>query len=220
LKDWTDGEIFRAVTTGVSRDGSALFPVMPYKGYRKMDKEDVYSVIAYLRSLEPIESFPESSKADFPVNFIINTIPEEAAFVTIPDKNDRADYGGYLLNMASCYECHTNADDQGNLIMDMYLAGGRDFIAPWGTVRSANLTQDKKTGIGNWSEETFVARFKMYADSSYVAPKVDIENGDFQTIMPWLMYAPMETDDLKAIYAYLKTVDPIENQVIKWTPAK
>jgi len=216
LKDWTDGEIFRAITTGVSKDGSALFPIMPYMGYRKLDKEDVYSVIAYLRSLDPVESTPATSKADFPMSLIINTIPGEADFVDIPDKNDRVEYGGYLLTMASCYECHTQAE-QGNLIMEMYLAGGRDFIGPWGTVRSANLTQDKKTGLGNWTETQFVARFKMHVDSSFVAPKVG--EGDFQTIMPWIMYAGMEEDDLKAIFAYLQTIEPIENQVVKWTPA-
>ena len=59
LVDWTDGEIFRAITTGVSKDGKALFPVMPYLYYGKMDKEDVYAIIAYIRTIPSvdIESF-------------------------------------------------------------------------------------------------------------------------------------------------------------------
>jgi hypothetical protein len=51
LKDWSDGELYRAITSGVSKDGHPLFPIMPYPSYGKMATEDVYSIIAYLRSL-------------------------------------------------------------------------------------------------------------------------------------------------------------------------
>lgn len=51
LRGWTDGEIFRAITAGVNKEGEALFPVMPYRNYSKMDKEDIYDIIAYLRTL-------------------------------------------------------------------------------------------------------------------------------------------------------------------------
>ena len=56
LKHWTDGEIFRAITTGVKKDGSAIFPIMPYKAYGKMDKEDIYAIIAYIRTLPEQET--------------------------------------------------------------------------------------------------------------------------------------------------------------------
>lgn len=51
LKKWTDGGIYRAITSGVSKDGHPFFPVMPYPNYNQMATEDVYSLIAYLRSL-------------------------------------------------------------------------------------------------------------------------------------------------------------------------
>ena len=47
LGDWTDGEVFRAITAGVSRDGKSLFPVMPYHYYGKMDREDIYSIMSW-----------------------------------------------------------------------------------------------------------------------------------------------------------------------------
>lgn len=47
---WTDGEILKAITTGESKDGRALFPVMAYPRFGKMDQEDLYSIIAYIRS--------------------------------------------------------------------------------------------------------------------------------------------------------------------------
>ena len=57
----------------------------------------------------------------------------------------------------------------------------------------------------------------MY-DSSYTPPKVTPK--EFNTIMPWLMYAKMSREDLAAIYAYLKTVTPVRNNVEYFTPKK
>ena len=56
LKNWTDGEIFRAITSGVRKDGSAIFPLMPWPYYAKMNREDLYDIIAYLRTLKPVET--------------------------------------------------------------------------------------------------------------------------------------------------------------------
>ncbi|HRH37735.1 MAG TPA: cytochrome C, partial [Flavobacteriales bacterium] len=50
LKDWSDAELYRAITSGVSKDGHPFFPVMPYPNYNKLATEDVHSLIAYLRS--------------------------------------------------------------------------------------------------------------------------------------------------------------------------
>ena len=99
----------------------------------------------------------------------------------------------------------------------MQFAGGRDFKLPGGTVRSANLTSDAATGIGNWSEETFIARIRAHGMTG--ADAVPLKGGDMQTVMPWTMYAGMTDDDLKAIFSFLKTVPPKNNVVTKWTPA-
>ncbi len=215
LKDWTDGEIFRAITTGVKKDGSAIFPVMPYAAYGKMDKEDIYSIIAYIRTFKPLESPAHERQLDFPVNFIVNTIPTKAQLGKIPSEKDRIAYGGYIVNAGGCIDCHTKAE-KGEIIKGMEFGGGRDFPLPSGTVFSANLTPDPETGIGNWTKEQFVARFKVYADSSYKPTNVGPK--DFQTVMPWTMLGKMKTSDLEAVYAYLKTLKPIKNQVIKFEP--
>src|SRR5690554_1631521 len=75
LKEWTDGEIFRAITSGVSKDGRALFPVMPYPLFNQASEEDIYAVIAYLRTLPVVENSTKPSKAEFPVSVLINTMP-------------------------------------------------------------------------------------------------------------------------------------------------
>src|SRR5258706_10488836 len=68
LHNWTDGEIFRAVTSGETKDGKALFPLMGYPAYGKMDREDVYSVIAYLRTLTQSKNEVPERELDFPMN--------------------------------------------------------------------------------------------------------------------------------------------------------
>lgn len=215
IGDWSDGEILRAISAGVSKDGSALFPVMPHPNYGKMDKEDLISIIAYLRTLKSIKNDVPKSKADFPMNFIINTIPQKASFSKIPDTKNAVLYGEYLYNAAACSECHTKKD-KGKAVAGMELAGGFEFPMPTGgVVRSANITPDKETGIGNWTEQEFVSRFSLYADSTFVPVKV--KKGDVNTIMPWTMYGKMKAEDLKAIYAYLKTIKPIKNEVVKFS---
>jgi len=217
IQRYTDGELFRVITTGVTKEGRAMFPLMPYTYYGKMDREDIYDIIAYIRSLSPIEYSVPESVPDFPMNFIINTIPQEANLRTKPDTTDQLAYGAYLVNASGCVECHTQVD-KGQIIPELSFSGGREFKFPNGAVvRSANITSDAETGIGKWKKDQFVARFKVYADSAYIVP--DVLPGEFNTVMPWTMYGQMKESDLSAIYAYLSTVKPISNKVEKFTAA-
>lgn len=215
LQHWSDGELFRSITEGVTKDGRALFPIMPYHLFGQLDRNDIEAVIAYIRNLKPIESVQETSSSDFPMNFIINTMPEKATLSKMPPKSDTLNYGKYMITASGCMDCHTK-QEQGKFVGQLY-AGGFEIKLPDGSVvRSANLTPDKESGIGNWSKNYFIKRFKMYADSAYVNPVV--KPGDFQTIMPWTMYAGMDTVDLAAIYKYLKHLDPVYHVVEKFTP--
>lgn len=209
LGNWTDGEIFRAITTGVDKDGKALFPVMPYLFYGKMAKEDVYDIIAYLRTLTPLKNQIPDHEVDFPMNFIINTIPSKPMKVQRPERSNAISYGKYLANAAACMECHSKVEN-GKYIPKTIFAGGREFKMPNGILRSANITPDKKTGIGNWTEEAFVTRFKSYSNPKNFRL---LGANEVNTIMPWTMFAGMDTTDLKAIYAYLNTLKPIKNEV-------
>jgi len=216
IKDWTDGEIFRTITTGEDKFGDALFPVMPYHYYGKMDKEDIYDIIAYIRSLAPIENKVSDRKINFPMNFIVNTIPAKASFVVKPSRADTIKYGAYLVNAAACMECHTPVK-KGQVIPELAFGGGRDFHMPNGVVNSANITPDKTTGIGGWTAEQFVARFKAYEDPANLPTMTAT---DVNTIMPWAMLGGMDTSDLRSIYAYLQTLKPIKHEVIHFVAAK
>ena len=218
ISRYTDGELFRLITSGVTKEGRAMFPLMPYPYYGRMDKEDIYDIIAYVRSIPAIENTVPDSEPDFPMNFILNTIPQKPIHQTKPPKTDVSAYGAYMINASGCAECHTKVD-KGQIIPELMYGGGRDFKFPDGSVvYSANISPDKQTGIGTWTQEMFVQRFKMYADSSYVPQSVAM--GEFNSIMPWMMYSQMNVDDLTAIFTYLKTVKPISNQVVKFVPAK
>nr|HPH47042.1 c-type cytochrome [Chryseolinea sp.] len=217
ISRYTDGELYRVITTGVNKEGRAMFPVMPYLYYGKMDDEDIYSLIAYIRTLEPIESQVPESTSNFPMNFIINTIPQKGNPTKRPDPNDQLAHGAYLINASGCIECHTQVD-KGQIIKELAFAGGREFGFPdKSVVRSVNITPDEETGIGKMTSGEFISKFKVYADSSYVTP--DVKPGEYNTIMPWTMYAHMTEQDLGAIYAYLRTVSPVKNSVVKFTPA-
>lgn len=216
LGSWTDGEIFRSITTGVAKDGRALFPVMPYSNYGRMDKEDIYDIIAYIRSLAPVESVTKERSIDFPMNFIINTIPHKADFSKKPPITDIVKYGGYLTNAAGCRECHSPVK-QGQVIESLAFSGGRDFIFPNGIVKSANITPDNETGLGEWSSEKFIDRFKSYKNEADLSP---VGADKLNTVMPWNMYAGMDTSDLQAIFAYLKTIKPIKDEVVHFNYTK
>jgi Cytochrome c len=212
LSEWTDGELYRVITSGVTKKGKALFPLMPYERYGKMDQEDVYAMIAYLRTLKPVESHNPERELDFPLNFIVNTIPAKASHQSRPFSADTISWGKYLVDAASCIKCHSK-DDKGEIVPGTEFGGGHEFIMPSGSVYSANITPDPTTGIGKWTKELFIQRFKMYTDTSYHLAK--LKPTDLNTPMPWKAFATMTDNDLGAIYSYLRTVKPIYNKVEK-----
>lgn len=217
LKDWTDGEIFRAITSGVSRDGRPLFNIMPHHNYGQMDAKDIESVIAYIRSIPAIETQPEQSESDFPMNFIIHTLPKKASLSSMPLSSDTLAYGKYLAISSGCIECHTQ-QEKGQMVGEAY-AGGFEFPLRDGSiVRSANITPDPESGIGHMSREAFLHRFKNYADPAYKS--ADCSNkGSFQSVMPWTMYAGMQEQDLAAIHRYLQSLKPVRSNIVKFSPA-
>jgi mono/diheme cytochrome c family protein len=156
---------------------------------------------------------PEST-LHFPLNLIVRTIPAPANPQPVPPLSDTLAYGEYLVTIASCADCHTPSKE-GKPVPGMDFAGGAEFNLPFGLVRSANITPDEETGIGSWDRQEFLDRFKEYADSA--ASHRPVKQGNFNTIMPWLVYAGMTEDDLGAIYAYLRTQKPVENRVITFT---
>lgn len=214
LGSWTDGEIFRAITAGVDKDNKALFPIMPYHHYGLMDREDIYSIIAYIRSLDPIRKNIPARELDFPLNFLVNTMPEEADPQPKPNENDHLAYGAYLVNAAGCVGCHSKTA-KGSIIKGSEFGGGMEFRQPAGVVYSSNITPHPETGIGSWTKEAFVQHFKQYADSTYFS--ATFTPADLNSPMPWHMYTGMKKADLEAMYTYLQSLKPIDHSIIRYS---
>ena len=147
LKDWTDAEVYRAITSGVSKDGHPLFPIMPYPAYGTLDTEDIYCVIAYIRSIPSIDHEPSRSDPTFPMNIILHLIPGKADPKPRPPATDSLKYGEYLVRASGCIECHTPAE-HGQIVKRLAFTGGREFQMPDGSLLvSSNITPDPETGL-------------------------------------------------------------------------
>lgn len=208
---WTDGEKIRAIREGVDNTGRALFPMMPYPGYRHMSDDDVRALVAYMDSLPPIRNPLPVTKLNFPVGLFIKFVPEPAGSVPPPDRSNKQKYGEYLVNLGGCGDCHTPIE-KGQPVTAKAFAGGRVFDTTYGTVVSGNITPDLETGIGKWSEEYFEKKiydYRGYAQNG----SPPIAGPQAFTLMPWLGLSQWPAEDLSAVYAYLRTLKPVHNPV-------
>lgn len=210
---WTDEDILKAITQGISKNGDTLFPIMPYPNYNRMAKEDLVSIIAYIRTLKPIRNKVEPRQLMMPIAM---AYPGPALQASVdgnvrPPASDKVKYGEYLVTMADCGTCHSPLTPQGP-DMTRRFAGGYTFDAGIFKVVSSNITSDTATGIGAWTEEQFLNKFTQYREEK----SYNFDPGKNNTVMPLSLLANMKDDDLKAIYAYMRTVKPITNKVEKY----
>lgn len=213
LGAWTDGEIMRAVREGVGRDGRALFPVMPYREFRHLSDEDARALVAWIRSLEPVRDPVPQRRLRFPASYFITRVPRPLEGpVAGPDRDDPVARGEYLTDIAGCRFCHTPLDATREPVEERAFAGGREFTMEWGRVRSPNLTPDP-TGLGGRQAENFISLFRAFRDPSLGAFQVTTGQN---TVMPWHSLADLTDEDLRAIWAYLQTLEPIPSLVDVW----
>jgi cytochrome c553 len=204
---WTDDELARAIREGVDREGHTLFPMMPYSRYRHMSDEDLASVVVYLRSLPAVRNPLPASAVNFPVKYLVRSAPEPVTSEVQADTSTTASRGQYLVEMAACAECHTPTK-RGQPVRGMDFAGGQVFDEPSGKIASVNITPDP-TGIGLYTEETFVKTLR----TGYVGTR------QLNALMPWQFYNGMTDEDLKAMYAYLKTLPAVTHHVDNSKPS-
>lgn len=209
---WKDADFVRALRQGIGHDGRTLYPLMPYFYFRNLSDEDLASVIVYERSVAPVHIkrpktiLTEELKKAFQPMSPLAHVPE-------PDRSDRVSYGKYLVTGGHCDACHTPADEKGAPFPEMSFAGGAPLVGNWEggnkilTVNALNLTPDA-AGISYFDENMFIEV---------------IRNGGFKTrplsnIMPWAFFRNLTDDDLKAIFAYLRTLKPVCHHVDNTEP--
>lgn len=151
-----------------------------------------------------------------------------------PTPEERVKRGEYLVSVIGCDDCHSPkrmGAHEPEIIPELRLSGFNKRVStppvdtavitkgwmlfapdltaavgPWGMSFAANLTSDA-TGIGNWSEENFIRALR---EGKY---KGIASNRNLLPPMPWFVYKNMTDEDLKSIFAYLKTIPPVENVV-------
>lgn len=209
---WTDAEIVRAIRTGVDRDGRVLAPVMPYAWFSGMSERDALAVTRYLRTLEPVRNIvKQDHNLIYAIGELLFLAPEEPRDLPAPPEAVSVPYGEYLArNVGLCADCHTPRSGlRSTPDLDRLFAGTAD--PPGGfPANPSNLTPDSATGIGRWTEEDFVRTIRT---------GVNPDGDDVHSFMPWRQFRRMTDDDLRAIYAYLRTVPPIYNEVPERTDA-
>ena len=197
---WTDDQIARAIREGIKHDDSTLFPLMPYGAYKELSDEDLASVVVYLRSVAPVRNPLPASKINFPVNYLVRGVPEPVtAPVHGPDASNALARGKYIATLGC--GCHKAADPK------LGYGGGEVLGGPWGEATSANITPDP-SGISYYTEMTFITAMR----TGYVGAR------KLNSIMPFGEFKNMTDDDLKAIFAYLRTVAPIKHRVDNTLP--
>lgn len=210
---WTDEEILRAITQGISKKGDTLFPLMPYTSYNRLAKDDLMAIIAYLRTLKPVKNRVPDRQLMIP---IAAAYPAPALQPSVdnnqrPPASDPVAYGRYLVTASDCITCHSPQTPQGPDPARLF-AGGFSFQLPSNKVVSANITSDSATGIGTWTEERFLGKFTQYREEKNYL----FDPGKQNTIMPVTIYAGMKDEDLRAMFAYIRTIPPVRNQVEKF----
>jgi mono/diheme cytochrome c family protein len=169
-----------------------------------MSDEDLASIVSYVRTLPPISKAQPKSAIPFPLNRLINSAPEplEGA-VPEPDQSTPAARGKYLATMAVCADCHTPVNDKGEPVAGMDFAGGTTVELPGRPlVATANLTPSPN-GIPYYTDELFLETIRTG----------HVRERQISDAMPWRFYRNMTDDDLKAVFAYLKTLAAVDHYV-------
>ncbi|HVW55270.1 MAG TPA: cytochrome c [Rhizobiaceae bacterium] len=198
IGNWTEAEFRSAMKEGIGKGGEHLYPAMPYPAYSKMTDGDIANLWAYMQTLKPVHRAVRANLLPFPFNIRlvmkgwnwINFKPQP--FKADPSKSDEWNRGAYIVTGAGhCGTCHTpkttlGADKDSEALMGASLAG---WFAP-------NITNDKRLGIGNWSQDDIVAYLKTGRNAHSVASGPMAEAVENST-------SRMSDADLKAIAVYL-----------------
>lgn len=190
------GDWVRAIRHGVSPDGTPLV-IMPANEYGHLTDADMSKIVAYLTSLEPVDSDLKPMRIALPAKVMFGLDP---AGITAADTIDHkavdpwdvevgatAEYGKYLA--VTCAGCHGKNFDG-------------DWAPPPGEPQPKNITPHE-TGIGGWTLEQF---------STAIRTGVRPDGSTLDPFMPWPYFAQLTDVEVEAIYLYLQTVDPVATE--------
>jgi mono/diheme cytochrome c family protein len=182
LSHWSDGDIFRAIRSGMDRDGGWLI-IMSYTNSGKLSDDDTLAVIAYIRSLPAAGKQTENPPDHLNLLGIMmlgagmlpRGKPVSTGVITAPPKGSTLQYGEYILSYQDCRACHG----------DKLTGGVPGQLGPLGP--DLNL-------VKGWKFEDFIATMRS---------GVDPNGHELSKQMPWRPVGRMGDDELRAVYEYL-----------------
>lgn len=203
---WTDSQFLRALRLGVRPDGASFFPAFPYPSFTGITDDDVLAIKAYLFAQPPVDQPSRPHDVAFPVSWrflqsgwkLLFFAP--GPFRPEPGRSAAYNRGAYLVTaLAHCGECHTPRNWFGAAETGRFLAGTSD--GPGGKA-VPNITSDRKTGIGDWSEDDIVG---LLTDGH--KPDFDVVGAPMSDVVRDT--ARLTEADRRAIAVYLKTVPAV-----------
>lgn len=196
---WTDAQIITSIREGKRPDGSIIGPPMPIGMYRNMSDSDVKAIVVYLRQVKPIKN--TVAKSEYRMKLPASYGPPVTSVPDVP-RTDKQHYGAYLAGaLGHCMECHTKLVNGMPDLEHSAGAGGNKFEGPFGISVSRNITPDPVHGIGQWTEADFKTTM-----STGVRP-----NGErLKPPMGFSYYKNISDEDIAAMWAYLRTLKPLE----------
>jgi cytochrome c2 len=212
---WTDAQLVYFLRTGVKADGTYAPIWMPK--FVKMSDEDLFSIVAYLRSshpsVQPATAVSQKCEPSWLSKFLcyvaFKPLPYPESAMPEPDTNNLLAYGSYLVaGRYDCFPCHSADFKTVNVLepekSEGYLGGGNLLInEDRQPVYSANITMDTETGIGNYTFEQFAEALRFGK-----TPHGPIR-------YPMFPYTILDDLETKAIWTYLNSVPKIKNDVRK-----
>jgi mono/diheme cytochrome c family protein len=214
IGDWTDDQIIAGIRLGRRPNGERIIPIHPFMTFNGMAEEDLRTLVAYLRSLPPINRPNQPKKITVPLFESVFLPAWLAAFVSKETPPSQAPTAGpargeYLVRVVGhCGECHTPRGLTQAVDNSRFLAGNpkgpEDSVVP-------NITPDKDTGL-TWSEDEIA-----YYMGTGNKPDGDVAGGLMGEVIQGTSagYKDMTKADLLAIARYLKTVPPIKYKIGK-----
>ncbi|MGZ3864504.1 MAG: c-type cytochrome [Bacteroidia bacterium] len=210
LTKYSDAELRYLIKTGVSREGKYV----PYMIRPNISEKDLNDITVYLRSNDSAVAAVNKTMGKTDVNLLGKMATKIAGkpllpykATAAPDENNPVLYGKYLIDNLACYHCHSKSilglnyrePEKSN----GYMQGGMKFKTPAGKkIFSANLTPDKETGIGNFTNEDF-----RNAVTKGVLPTKD------SLRLPMQKFRHLTNQQCDAIFAYLQSLQPKKNKI-------
>lgn len=208
IGNYSEADFSRALRQGVRRDGSHLYPAMPYTSYTQLTDEDTHALYAYfMHGVPAVDTEAQKTDLPFPFSMRFSMVAwnllflEDKRFQSDPSKDAEWNRGAYLAGaLGHCSACHTPR----NLLMaeenGKALSGA--MVGPW---YAPNITGDAVSGIGSWTEQELM----QYLRTGRVPGKGQAAGGMAEAVQNSLQFLP-ETD-LHAIAVYLKGTTPIRD---------